>query len=97
MRNQLLVRMALDGRFNIRVLNKLSGEVSNTIASECDHTYACLTAHPTNHSFVLEGCSECQVIRSYDVQAGECKVVHTGSRPIKMCHGPHGLHFSPVL
>ena len=88
--NQLLARVALDGRFHIRVLNRLTGQVSNTIASECNHTSACLIAHPTDARFVLEGCSKCQVIRSYDVQTGECKVVHTGSRPIRMCHGPTG-------
>ena len=87
--NQLLARVALDGRFHIRMLNRLSGEVCNTIASECDHTPACLIAHPTKAGFVFEGCSECQVIRSYEIQTAECKLVHTGSRPTRMCHGPN--------
>ena len=28
------------------------------------------------------------MIRSYEIQTAKCKLVHTGSRPIRMCHGP---------
>ena len=88
--NQLVVRVVEDGRFYITVLHQSSGQACNTIPSACNHTCACLIAHPTDAGFVLEGCSTCEVIRNYNVQTGECKIAHTRSRPIRMCHGPTG-------
>ena len=78
----------LEDRNFIRVMNRDSGIVAHQILPQCHHTFVCLSQHPCDSSFTLEGCPVCEVIRSYNVHTGECNVVHVGSRPIRMCCGP---------
>ena len=46
-------------------------------------------AHPDNPDYVLERCSTCEVIRSYNIWTGECKIVYTQSAFSYMCGGPN--------
>ena len=89
-KNQLLARVAMDGRFHLRVMNRYGGQMSSDILSKCDHPSACIATHPTKAGLVFEGCYLCEVIRCYDIHTTGCKIVHTGSRPMRMCRGPPG-------
>ena len=89
-KDKILTRAHMDFGFHITVLNRLSGEVRNTITSECNHIFACLLAHPTEADFVLEGCPKCKMIRNYDVNSGHCTVSHTQDKFNSMCLGPAG-------
>ena len=64
--------------------------MSSEFDSECDHTFACIMTHPTDASFILEGCATCGVIRNYNIDNGESNDVCTGCRPITMTPGPNG-------
>ena len=88
--DQILVRTEVDDKFYIRVMNRLSGEVSSEFPSKCDHFFASLIAHPTDEGFVLEGCFNCQVIRNYNIHNAHCNIVYEGYLFHKMCRGPTG-------
>ena len=90
-KDQILARTRMDNRNIIKVMNRLSGEVSSAFPSECDHWFISrLAAHPTEASFVLECCSECCVIRNYNIHSGQCSIVYKGTASNRICHGPTG-------
>ena len=89
-RNQIFAHTAIDDSILITVMDRRNGNVNQQMFSKCYDNYVCLIAHPTNACFVLEGCPECKVIRNYCIHSGECQIVHSGSVPIRMCHGPAG-------
>ena len=87
-KDQILVRVVMKGRSQIKVMSSFGGEVFSQFPSKCDHIFACLIAHPIHEGFALESCSSCEVIRNYDFQTGRCSIVYLGFKPITMCHGP---------
>ena len=88
---QILARTQVKGRFHIRVLNKLGREMSTPLPSECDHDRSVfLIAHPTDAGFVLESCTDCGVIRNYNIQTGQCSVVYKRYILYRIYHGPTG-------
>ena len=89
-KGQLLARTFMNGSFYIRVMNRLSGEVSSDFPSKCEHTAACLISHPTDAGSVLEICSVCAVIHNYNIQTGQSRKVYKGHPSYKTCHGPNG-------
>ena len=89
-RGQILARTRVDDKFYIRLLDKLGSEISSEFVSKCHHILGCLTAHPTDAGFVLETCSMCQVVRSYNIQTGQCSIAYKYFEPCTICHGPIG-------
>ena len=87
---QILVRTEVDGRYYIRVMTGLSGEVSREFPSKCDHTLAYLIAHPTEAGFVLEGCPWCAVTHNYNIDTGQCSIVYHRCIPHRLYQGPSG-------
>ena len=90
-KDQILVRIVLDNKFYIRVMDRLSGEVSTEFPSKCNHSsITSLIAHPTDAGFVLESCWTCAVIRNYNIHTGHCSIVYKGDTSDRICHGPIG-------
>ena len=88
---KVVARITVNDNYFILVFDRLGGrEVSPTIPSACNHASPCIIAHPSDPSFVLEGCLDCRVIRNYNIHTGERCIVHTGWRASRMCHGPAG-------
>ena len=85
---QILIRTEVGHRYYIRVMNRLSGEVSSEFPSKCDHFFASLIAHPTDAGFVLESCWVCEVIRNYNIHIGQCSALYKGYRLHVICHDP---------
>ena len=85
---QILLRTEVDDGFYIKLINRLSGEVSSEFPSKCKHIPASLIAHPTEADFVLESCLVCKVIRNYNIKTGHCSIVYEGYTFYKMCRGP---------
>ena len=98
-RGQILARTNMDNRYYIKVMNRLSGEVSSEFPSGCNHHFISrLTAHPTDAGFVLECCSWCGVIRNYNIHTGQCSNVYRDHIVDEICHGPIGsiLAYNPI-
>ena len=89
-KGQILARTFVNGSYYIRVMNRLSTEVSSGFPSGCKHAFASLIAHPTDAGFVLEGCRLCEVIRTYNIHTGECSIACKGYEANIICQGPGG-------
>ena len=93
---QILVRVQVNDRYYIRVMNPLRGEVSSEFPTKCHHFSSCLIAHPTDAGFVLESCGICEVTRNYNIHSGQCSIVCKDYITHRICHGPI-LTYQPHL
>ena len=84
----------VDDGIYIRLINRLSGEVSSEFPSKCKHIPVSLISHPTDADFVLESCLVCKVIRNYNIHTTHCSIVYEGYTFYKMCRGPTGSIFA---
>ena len=67
------------------------------IKSECCHISCPIIEHPVDPNFILEACSKCKVIRSYNIITAESKTVFTGYKPWKVCKGPESSVFVIIV
>ena len=89
-KNQMLFHTEKDDKNLIRVMDRHRGNIAQEILPQCNHTFVCLSKHPTDPRFVLEGCVDCEVIRNYSIHTGQCETVYTSIRPVRMFLGPAG-------
>ena len=47
-----------------------------------------ITELPSDPNYIAESCPDCGVIRSYNINSGEGKIVYDKGRPFAMCKGP---------
>ena len=82
-------RLDEDEMFFIRVLNRQSGEMIQEVQSQCNHTlsYPQIHRHPVDPGCVLECCFNCEVIRSYNLNTGNCRVVFSKFCVFRICDG----------
>ena len=73
---------------HIKMMNRSGTQVFSEIPSECEHPLASISRHPGETDFVLETCCACGVIRNYAIHTGECRIVHAGFMPLRICNSP---------
>ena len=74
----------------IYMMNRLTGDIICDIACQCVHKVCHIRGNPTDKDSILESCSQCEVIRSYDVNSESCKTICTGFKSARICIGPSG-------
>ena len=97
-RGQVLLRgqrtVSKDANQFIRALARGTATVTANVISKCEHTLCPIIDHPVDPDVILEGCFECGVIRSYNMNiAAGSKIVHKECEPLRMCKGPEGSVF----
>ena len=78
----------------IRLVETETGKTLVDIPSTCGHSCCPIIEHPVNPDFILEACSECEVIRSYDINTAESKTIYAGYKALMLCKGPEGYMFA---
>ena len=88
-KDQLLVRILEARKYWIRVMDRVSGEVISEMTSMCNHA-SFIKKHPTDDNSVLENCSECKVIRGYNISTQNGNIVYSAPDIVRICDGPDG-------
>ena len=86
----LLVRMEEEAKYWIRIINRLTGHLTNEFPSMCNHICNHLSKYAQDKDYVFESCSTCQEIYVHNINSGESFSFHKGSKIVRMCDGPAG-------
>ena len=89
-KDQLLVRVKEEGKYWIRVMNRLTGDLINEIPSMCDHNRVHVRKYPRYQDYAFENCPICEQIYAHNINTGECFSVQKGSNIFFICDGPGG-------
>ena len=86
----LLVRTKEEGKYWIRVINRLTGDLINKIPSMCDHYRVRVKKYPQDQDYAFESCVTCEQVYGHNINTLESLSIHKGSKIIRICDGPGG-------
>ena len=77
----------------IRVIERLTGREIREIISNCTHESCRVDVAPWDADYIIEACTECNVVRTYNVNYPFLRHAFRGARTDVMCCAPDGSLF----